>query len=519
MQKILKKSYSILFFLLFLAVVLRALWDMPMQSKGAAVVTVPLLIFLFCFLPGKLRAIPERVNCRKCWIVLQCLSVLAMLAEMYLMELQLSWDWQFLIRAAHEYVLEGGMTEESLRYFAVYPNNRFWLVCLIFLFKAVHTVFPFLSWLRYYKWISMLFAGFLTQTTIWLIYRTAREYFSEKRALLTGCLALFFLPFYLYAQHAYTDVPGMFCTGLILFLYTKIKKGEDAGRRNLLLVLLGIVTGIAYKIKVIVFILFIAILITELLTTRDILKSLRSLLILCVPMTLAVLGANFVTKQTVPVSSEMSDRYEFPPTHWIMMGLAKNGGYSAAEVAKTEKYKTYDQKVRANIRVIRKRLKRYGASGLLRHIVARKMHYTWCNSCLAGDYYGTKYPYRSTLLCEFLSINGRYHWITLIYTWPYYLLILLGILFSAAASLKKGREEPPVFDAGRLAILGLFLFLCIWECNSRYLVCLIPVFLLVSAQGLQEAASFVRRKVSERFISASRSGSCARRAFGSCTAV
>lgn len=493
MRRALKKTYQVLFLLIFTVVMVRAIMSMADQSKLATGILNPFLALFFLIRPG--RRSSRSFSYTKCWIIVQCVSLAAMLAEMYVMELKLSWDWRLLIETAHQYTM-GLDVSDNLRYFAVNSNNRFWLACLVWLFRVAHKLCPSMTELQQYKRLSMLLSGTMTQLTIWLVYRTARKLFSERRAFLTGLFAALFLPFYLYAQHAYTDVPGMFGITLAFFFYVKLKK--DQKRKKLFLALLGLTVGFVFKIKVIIAILLIAILIEEALTTRKGKDFLQGLLITLAALLLAVSCANFVTKKTVVISDEMLERYEFPITHFVMMGLKGKGGYSDKEVQKTKKHETYEERVEYNLRVIRKRLKKLGPMGLLEHIVVRKMGYTWGNSCLAGNDYATRYPLRQTVLWELLSLKGKYHWILLIFTWPYYILILLGILFSAIAALREKTLKTSVFDVGRLTILGLTLFLFIWECNSRYLLSVAPIMLLVAAQGLFQTRTFLQSLSAKR---------------------
>ena len=493
MRAALKKTYQVLFLLIFTVVTVRAIMAMADQSKLAAGVLIPFLALFFLIRPG--RRSSRSFSYTKCWIAVQCVSLALMLAEMYVMELKLSWDWRLLIETAYQYTM-GLDVSDNLRYFAVNSNNRFWLACLIWLFRVAHKLCPSMTELQQYKWLSMLLSGTMTQLTIWLVYWTARKLFDERRAFLTGLFGALFLPFYLYAQHAYTDVPGMFGIALAFFFYVKLKR--DRKREKLLLILLGLTVGFVFKIKVIIAILLIAILIEEALTTRKGKDFFLGVLIVGAALFLAASCANLITKKTVVISDEMLERYEFPITHFVMMGLKGKGGYSDKEVQNTKKHETYEERVAYNLRVIRRRLKKLGPAGLLEHLVGRKMRYTWGNSCLAGNDYATRYPVHQTILWEFLSLKGKYHWILLIFTWPYYMLILLGILFSAIAALRKKTAETSVFDVGRLTILGHTIFLLIWECNSRYLLSIVPVMLLVAAQGIFRTREFLRRFLEKR---------------------
>ena len=58
-------------------------------------------------------------------------------------------------------------------------------------------------------------------------------------------------------------------------------------------------------------------------------------------------------------------------------------------------------------------------------------------------------------------------------------LLLLVFLFLVALL----RVKKPFYFLSTTTLLGMFLFLSIWECNSRYLYSLIPCFLINSLEG------------------------------------
>ena len=103
-----------------------------------------------------------------------------MVFEMQKMELALSWDWGAVLQNA--YLLAAGRGgKANIRYFAMYPNNQFWLVCMTGFFKVVLSIYPKAD-LHVCKLISMALGGVLTQATLFLIYQSARLLMSEKRA-------------------------------------------------------------------------------------------------------------------------------------------------------------------------------------------------------------------------------------------------------------------------------------------------------------------------------------------------
>ena len=78
---------------------------------------------------------------------------------------------------------------------------------------------------------------------------------------------------------------------------------------------------------------------------------------------------------------------------------------------------------------------------------------------------------RQTRTWELLAGGGKWHWILQLYSWPYYAMIIAGLVLAGFSAFLEKTERSSVFSVSRLTLFGIFLFLSIWECNSRYLVC------------------------------------------------
>ena len=483
----LKRIYQALFAVIFSIVMLQVLLVMLQKSLAGTLLFVSVILSVFLLLPKQLQKLT--FHYRRAWLFLQILSIVVMVFEMQKMELGLSWDWGAVIENAYRYAA-GQNDEVNLRYFATYPNNQFWLVCMSTFFKDVLAFFPEFG-VHECKLASTVLGGILTQATLLLIYQSARLLMSEKRAFWTGALAVFFLPFYYYAQIAYTDVPGMFALALMVYLYVFAKKTENCKSKYICLILFGCVAGVAYKIKVTTVIFVIALFIEEFLNKKVSLEKWRKFAV-CVfltvlPLLATVKGLDLIVDHTLSISEELSDELEFPVTHWVMMGLTPgSGGYNEKDVKYTHEQPDYAAKKKANIEIIRRRIQRYGAAGLLTHIFGEKLRHEWCKSVLAGDYYGAKHPMRQTRTWELLAGGGKWHWILQMYSWPYYAMLIVGLVLAGFSAFLEKTERSSAFSVSRLTLLGIFLFLSIWECNSRYLVCFVPVMILTASDGLTQ---------------------------------
>lgn len=93
-----------------------------------------------------------------------------------------------------------------------------------------------------------------------------------------------------------------------------------------------------------------------------------------------------------------------------------------------------------------------------------------------------------TLLWNLFSPWGKYYWRTSQYCFCYlvsmYVLLLLGSL-CCLRKLICGGEAPTILMICQLAFLGIFLFLMLWEANSRQLYNQMPGILLGAVSSLQ----------------------------------
>lgn len=156
------------------------------------------------------------------WCVLQFLSIVIMAVMTIKLRVNFSWDWGKLISTAVTKVLTGEW--EAIEYYVRCPNNKAWLLCLTAYFKFVQMIVPAATEEIFYAAANFLSIAF-TQITLLLVYQTARQLFSEKQAFLVGIVGLAGLPFYLYAQFAYTDTVSMMLVTCLVYIYLKMSRG------------------------------------------------------------------------------------------------------------------------------------------------------------------------------------------------------------------------------------------------------------------------------------------------------
>lgn len=478
-----KEKIIILFNIVFLGVFyylsILAVGKMNLESPLSALIIVPVFYFVFHIYT---RFKNRTINFQRLWYGMWFASVVLMLIVVFMTEVDLTWDWGRILISAHEYVVTGEV--DYPEYFMRCPNNQYWLVFTINVFAVVRAIFPNADF-EVYKIVSMLISCLFVQIMILFIYKTARLVWNEKRAFFAGILPIIYVPFYLYAQYMYTDTPGACIAVLMIYFSFKLFRESEKKKKILYAVVIGLLGALAFYVKIIVFILYVAIIITYFFRAN-----IKSFLIVASILVLTFMGTFLLLDKGVDVKLGFNESeaksYEFPPVHWVMMALNTSGGFNQDDVLYTRSYETYEEKKEADIIKIKERVADLGLAGTVKHIFYTKQLRTWADSCIAGDNYISRSPIREASIGQNLfSYNGKYHWISNIYTWIIHLILLLGMFASAVYSRKKKVAEQEML-VGRIAIFGLFLFLSVWECNARYLFTLMPIIILVASEGIFE---------------------------------
>lgn len=470
--------FNVIFSVIFSWILVLATWNMIEQTPFTILFLVPTVALLIYFLK-KIFKTTKDINYKKLWIVVQVVSAILMIVVAFCLEVIFSWDWGQLIITASN-IVDTGIIDNA-EYYARYPNNQFWLMLLIWFFKFVKVFIPSAD-IGVLKDISIVLSCIFVQLTILIIYKIARLVWNEKKAFFVGLMAVMCVPLYLFAQYAYTDTSGMLVGALMVYLYLKMRQAKGIKKKGLL-ALLGIAAALTYEIKVTVFIIFIAIILDSMTRIKDIKEYALKAIIVVAVLTISIVSINKVVSLNIQIDKETAENAKFPLTHWVMMALNDFGGYVQSDVEYTKSYYSYEDKKKANIKEIKKRAKNFGVSGIVKHVGYTKIIRTWGNSSLSGDEYVNRYPeHPEGISYNLLALGGKNSELSRIYMNIYYFVLIAGILLSALLSIRR-KEEQPLLVA-RIAVFGLMLFMCIWECNARYLAALLPILILTSADGL-----------------------------------
>lgn len=287
---------------------------------------------------------------------------------------------------------------------------------------------------------------------------------------------VFSLPIWANVQAFYTDSMS-FVMGIITLALLRLSlETSSVFKSSLLLVLAGIFTGLGITIKITVLIPIIAGFIVLSFSHPSMRKwSLMGAFLLCA---IAMYGltslyaGNFAIWESAKETSE-------PIIDWIALGMKGEGSWGSNPdyILYVTTLSTKQEKTQYTLHYIWENRSDFWN---LSHL-AQKVR---CN--FASGHLGTKdFTYwalkEDNLIWELFSPWGKYYWRTsqlcFCFIFSLYTVYLLGAVATLRYMIKR-REIPVVKAIADLSLLGIILFLMVWEANNRQLYNQLPVIIL-----------------------------------------
>lgn len=363
------------------------------------------------------------------------------------------------------------------RYFEMYGNNYFFTIVLCYYFKFFR-----LFGLTAY-WMEGLFLNmFAMDLGVWFCLATAKATFGNQKRLILAILCLLNPLLYVFLPFVYTNtisIPftmGIFCLPLLAC------KTNNKKKRIAYAVWEAVLLAVGFQIRVTTLIPVIALMLWALVSltfSRDSKHAiLAPLLTFAIVFVLLFGGCKTLINTHVPEDLRSSN---FPVTHWLMMGLQGDGGYSAVDEDYTYSFPTKEEKSAANREEIRLRLGALadsGASGILK-FVTDKITVTWASEH-DGLYLETgRMQGYSPLQKYFFGAKND----LMLYYYQFYkvLLYILALIALLGELLRRKCSTTWLYG---LTMLGFFAFYILWEANCRYTICLTLILTVLGFHGI-----------------------------------
>lgn len=382
-------------------------------------------------------------------------------------------------------------------YMIRYPNNLALMFLLSFVYRVDFLITGYVS-----NYIAVILNTLAINSSVLMTALLAQKLFGNKKALMTLMLCMLFVPFYTYTPYYYTDSMSMpfFVGGMYLFF--SAVRSDTKYKKYVLMLICGVVLLLGFKMKGSVAILAAVGVVYMLL-------KLNFKRFACLTLALAIgFGGSYAVytaayRASNIITKEQEYKYEFPPTHWIMMGLKGYGCYTIVDAEYTGRRDGKDAKVEANMEIINSRIEQRnnrtnGVDDMLTHL-DQKSVWTWEDGAYFISHHIDQPRNGRNFLHELVLNDGENHMVLYAYCCGFQLFLILMMALSAFRCIIKPSVNEYVLMRG--VVMAIFVFLLIWETRSRYLYNFTPAFLMLAVDGLDTVRSgidFVRKSIKKK---------------------
>ena len=471
MRKYLKKTFNIIFAITIIYIIYN-MYTRKLKvpyNKTILYMTSILYISIMTLIYRKI----SKKNIKKyMFIILGIIILLIQIICAHLFKVFPTWDFGIVFREATDF--SGKI--DNIDYFCRYPNN----IPILILLKGIFYIFKLLN-IKQYINIGIAVNIFAIDLSILMLVLVVKEILGKEKAFFT----LFFIALmpiiYLAVPIFYTDTLSMPFAIMVLYLYLKLKKQQNMRNRIIYSVLIGIITIIGMNIKATVGIIFIAILIYEIVLNKKTNIKFYTLLSLGTIIVL-IISEILVFKYLFKYSDKLYNE-SFSITHYIMMSLDGNGTYSFIDENFTASFKTREEKTKANIEEINKRIKKYNTLAKKIKFITSKEIIIWDDGTYNMPSLLNKGHVNTGKIQDLIyKDNDIYIYISQIQRVSMMILLVISSLYKE----KKEEELKDTINViSRISILGLILFFTFWEIRSRYIINYIPIFTLIQILGIE----------------------------------
>ncbi len=384
----------------------------------------------------------------------------------------IGWDPGMLFGSAQQ-IIEGRF--ESVEYFSQYPNNILTLKYIVLIKRLSMAIgIPAISDGCY----SLLVINcIINSVTGVLLYSLTKKLCGVRCALFGWFLYAVLIGTSAHLDVYYTDSIAILFPVLIAFLWICIDK-------TYCFVLIGLLGAFSIFLKPQACIILIAVFLIEsvkLLSsqfrTRE---SAVKLLFLLIGSVLGIIVGKLLSINSLGLDPERS----MGLAHYFMMGLHDVGSYAGSDVDFSVSYATKAARNAANIQEAFRRIREYNFSSFANHVVKKALfnYHDGCFGNFTADFFWLNERVCTNRLSAFLTNlirgGGRAHPIFEAVkqaTWLFVICLSSILPFRHHTFDSKTHEK----TAGlMLSLIGIFLFLMLFEANARYLYIYSPIFII-----------------------------------------
>lgn len=382
-----------------------------------------------------------------------------------------TYDLPSILCEAEMMIQNGGnfVTEE---YFAKYVNQT---PITVFMYY-IYSIGKFLG-INDLRTFGIVINCLFMSITAFFTYLSVKKIKNHKIALTTLLFFVINPIFYIYSSYNYTDTLCMPFASIAIYLFILTIQEQRIKKQIICLGVAGIFLAIGFEIRVVIGILLVGIIVAICINDKSSKISIINIISLICGFIIGILFYNLIS---MPTNILKNKDLEFPPTHYIMYSLNKEttGKWNIDDYNYTFNSGTYKEKIDANIKMIKQRLKDLGLRGLIL-LEKQKLAVNWSN----GNY---------DYIAKFLNvedINKGYEYLAgnkKIFILYYCQICKAMIMCLATILILKEIIKPnEKYKFIIISMFGAFLFYMMWEVSTRYSLTFLPWLMILFGQGLE----------------------------------
>lgn len=450
-----------------------------------SIIFIIVIFFLFCFTKNK-RELSNKNFFLSLFFISLILLCIQMLMEIY-GYFTPTWDAGHLLRTVEHFF--NYQVIDDMEYMTRYPNNTM-LTFILILLRSI----PFLGKSNF---ILLFFNSLIVNISAIFTSLTIRNITHDNRLALFSYI--FLIPLVVLSPWilvVYSDTFALIFPILVLYIYTKNKKNYYDYFFICFLSLFG------YYIKPTVIIILLAIVIVELISNFKKIVSFRKWDLKVTFRNVLVSLLGFLVVISISSSArvyvgyyKVQDVYEFKLIHFIAMGLNEEtqGIFNGNDVADSIKY-GMDQ----NVDKIKKRL---SERTLKEHInfFSKKTLVNYNDGSFAWGEEGAFFfnlensnnPIKKAIN-NIITPDGKFYKVYLLVVQWFWLALLFFI--PSCVKYKNNKNELVIM----VTIIGISLFLTLFEARARYLYCYSPLFIVAFVLGITNVLNRLENSLSKK---------------------
>ena len=363
---------------------------------------------------------------------------------------------------------QNGLLDNKMAYFERYTNNYFFTVLMYFYFKVIR-IFG-----ADYFYSAVVLNIICIDLSVFGCFNIVNILFGKKRALGALYLLAFCPTTYLFVSFPYTNTfSAPFIAGVLYFSLRIVNEKYEP--KMLLINVSGFIFSavVGTLIRPTTVIALIAAVIYMIMKKKSI-KFFAGLFGMLAVMCIVFIGGNMVVKHHLMNKNNTGG---FPATHWVMMGLNETGVITSEDVMFTKSFPTKSEKIEANVKVIKERLGDLGVGGLTT-LYADKIGELWG---VGTDDFQTHHSSAVRYTDSYEFIYGKNNGWLIMYCQMFRVLeLLMALIFIVHMFRNKSVDKMyPV----ALTLLGIMVFLMLWETNRKHNICFIPILVIIMESG------------------------------------